>query len=545
MNGFGTTARAAISAALTLAAIGFIPGAAPGREPPRKTSSPASVHAATPPQPGGGPPVAQAEPAFRRDTGPAAGPARQAGLERLGRLRLRRSEEIGGSPWGVSCHWIADEHPLEVQQRLEHVSALGIKWAFLVPDWDRIERQKGKYDWNGPSHRLDDVVTGLVRRKVTPIIQIYGGNRLYMPAQMDPNQRQLADAVRLLDDAEVRQAWYRFLEALVRRYGPHVRVWEIWNEPNGPWFWQTPTSVKDYGRMVKTVAEIIRRVQPEALILAGSTANVPRDYLEAFLSSDGADSFDHWSVHPYGDLPEASDAQIRGAAELLRTRGKSPVLWQSECGFPSSADTAGWGFGGAWDETKHAKWVLRRLLSDAALEMPVSIYFVVHDYPGMLEGGPNRGRMGINRKGLYWYGSWERKPAAHAVAHLSSLLDDRWEPAPSAQPIRFEITATGTLTTAKAELIKRYPLKHKLSGQPALVYWLGVPMATRFQPARVTLTWPGVQIAQPVLVDLLDGEVYAVPHEIQSGKLRMVNLPLADSPLVLCSRNAVEMVGQK
>jgi len=286
-------------------------------------------------------------------------------------------------------------------------------------------------------------------------------------------------------------------------------------------------------------------VQPEAVILAGSTANVPRDYLETFLSSDGADSFDHWSVHPYGELPEASDAQIRSAAELLRTRGKSPVLWQSECGFPSSAETAGWGYGGAWDETKHAKWVLRRLLSDASLGMPVSIYFVLHDYPGMLEGGPDRGQMGINRKGLYWYGSWERKPAANAVAHLSSLLDDRFEPVAATQPFGFEITASGSLTAPKTELIKTYQLKHKLSGQPALVYWLGVPMATRFQPARVTLTWPGAELAQPVLVDLLDGGVYTIPHEIRPAPLRIENLPLADSPLVVCSLDAVEMAVQK
>lgn len=480
------------------------------------------------------------ETAFRHDTGPAAGPAREAGLERLGQLRLRRSDEINGSPWGVSCHWIADEHPLEVEQRLEHLSALGVKWAFLVPDWDRIEREKGQYDWNTPSHRLDDVVTGLARRKITPVIQIYGGNRLYMPAGADPNKRQLADAAKLLDDPEVRQAWHRFLGALVGRYQPHVRVWEIWNEPNGPWFWQTPTSVQDYGRMVKAVAEIIRRVQPEAVILAGSTAMVPGDYLETFLASEGADWFDHWSVHPYGALPEASDAAVRSAAELLRTRGKSPVLWQSECGFPSSADTAGWGYGGAWNETKHAKWVLRRLLSDAALGMTVSIYFVLHDYPGMLEGGPDRGQMGINRKGLYWYGSWERKPAAHAVAHLSSLLDDRFEPLAATQQPGFEITAAGSLAAAKTELIRTYELKHKASGQPALVVWLGVPMAAKFQPARATLTWPGAELAQPVLVDLLDGGVYALPHEIRSGQFRIENLPLADSPLVVCSRDAVQ-----
>lgn len=391
------------------------------------------------------------ETAFRRDTGPAAGPAREAGLECVGQLRLRRSDEIGGSRWGVSCHWIADEHPLQIEQRLEHLSVLGVKWAFLVPDWDRIECEKGQYDWNTPSHRLDDVVNGLVRRKVTPVIQIYGGNRLYMPVGADPNKRRLADAAKLLDDPEVRQAWHRFLEALVGRYQPHVKVWEIWNEPNGPWFWQT------------------------------------------------------------------------------------------ECGFPSSADTAGWGYGGAWDETKHAKWVLRRLLSDASLGMPVSIYFVLHDCPGMLEGGPDRGQMGINRKGLYWYGSWERKPAAHAVAHLSSLLDDRFEPLAAAQQARFEITASGSLTAAKTELLKTFPLKHKASGRPALVYWLGVPMASRFPPARVTLNWTGAELGQPVLVDLLDGRVYTVPYEIRPGQLRFANLPLADSPLVVCSRESVEL----
>lgn len=498
-----------------------------------------------PPKAAGGSAEAAKETGFRTDTGSAAGPARDAGLERLGQIRQRRSNEIDGSRWGVSCHWIADEHPLEVEQRLEHLSALGAKWAFLVPDWDRIEQEKGQYVWSTPSHRLDDIVAGLARRKITPIIQIYGGNRLYMPAGLDPNKRQLADAARLLDDPVVRQAWHGFLEALVRRYQPHVKVWEIWNEPNGPWFWQTPTSVQAYGRMVKVVAETIRRVQPEAVILAGSTANVPLDYLQAFLASEGAESFDHWAVHPYGDLPEAADARIRDAREVLRAQGKSPVLWQSECGFPSSADTGGWGYGGPWDETKHAKWVLRRLLSDAALDMQASIYFVLHDYPSLLESGPNRGQMGTNRKGLYRWGSWQRKPAAHAFAHLSSLLDDRFESAAAAPPVGFEITAAGSLPSTKTDQIKTYRLKHKLSGQPALVYWLGVPMATKFQPARVTLTWPGEELAQPVLVDLLDGGIYALPHQVRSGQLSLESLPLADSPLVVCSRDAVELAVQE
>lgn len=468
--------------------------------------------------------------------GAVAGPADNCGLQRIGQLLDRRSEQIAGSRWGVSCCWITDEHPLSMEQRLDHLSAIGAKWALLLPDWNRIEQRKGKYDWNTPEHRLDDVINGLAKRKIAPIIQIYGGNHLYMQTAPDANNRPLAEAARLLDDPEVRAAWHRFVETLVRRYRAQVKVWEIWNEPNGAWFWATPTTVEQYGRMVKDVAAIIKRAQPQAVILAGATANVPLDYLEKFLATDGAKSFHRWSVHPYGELPEAADPHILGARELLRKHGKSPAVWQSECGFPSSADTGGWGFGGPWDETKHAKWLLRRLLSDARLEMPVSIYFVLHDYPAQLEAGPDKGKMGINRKGLYRHGSWERKPSADAFAHLSSLFGNRFELSSNAPPPGFEITANGSLAEPKPETIKTCLLKHKPSGQPALVYWLGVPMQTHFPPARVTVTLPDAAIKQPVLVDLLDGNVYALPRGT-----RFESLPLADSPLALCDRSAVEL----
>lgn len=286
----------------------------------------------------------------KRDMGPAKGPGRQSDLKCLGQLRPRRSEEIGGSRWGVSCHWIVDQHELTTKQRVEQLARLGAKWAFLCPDWDRIETQKGKHDFNSPGHPLDDVVDGMVRRKITPIIQIYGGNRLYMPVALDPNKRQLADAALLLDDPAVRQAWHRYLEAMVRRYKAHVKVWEIWNEPNSGAFWQRKgknfsTPVSDYGRIVKEAISVIRHVQPEAVIIAGSTAHVRLDYLKGFLSSEGAGFFDHWSVHPYGELPESKDAEIRRAQEILADHGRPSVMWQTECGFPSSGDTGGWGWG--------------------------------------------------------------------------------------------------------------------------------------------------------------------------------------------------------
>ena len=422
------------------------------------------------------------------------------------------------------------------------MAKLGAKWGFVVPDWNSIETEKGKYRWNTAKHRLDDAVHGMVKRKIAPIIQIYGGNRLYMPAVLDTNQQQMAAAAKLLDDLEARQPWHRFLEAMVRRYKDQVKVWEIWNEPNGTWFWHGPATVEQYGRMVQDVAEVIKHVDLDATILAGATASLPLDFAEGFLDSQGADSFDYWSVHPYGEVPEQRDAPIRRVQELLRARGKPAVLWQTECGFPSSGDTGGWGYGGPWDETKHAKWVLRRMLSDAALGMPVSICFVLNDYNCNYEtgSGAKEGTLAVNRKGLYHWKSWEPKPAAHAFRHLSSLIDDRLEPKPVDVALKITDYRNGKISSGH---IRTYTLSERESGSPAVVYWLGVPMQTKFEAGKIQISPPkGTTIPDPVLVDLLDGRVYAVDAVQHEGRTVFEGLPLSDSPVVLCSRRLVELM---
>jgi hypothetical protein len=216
------------------------------------------------------------------------------------------------------------------------------------------------------------------------------------------------------------------------------------------------------------------------------------------------------------------------------------VLWQSECGLPSSGDTAGWGFGGPWNETKHAKWVLRRLLADAALDMQVSIYFVLNDYPGVLEAGPNRGNLGVNRKGLHFAGSWEPKPAAYAFRNLASLIDDRLEPVPIKAAV--QILDAGSLAGASADHVHTYTLVERQNGSPAIVYWLAVPMQTESAAATIRITLPEAAIPQPVLVDLLDGRVYSV-ESVAHGDAGTVfqSLPLSDSPLVLCNRPFVQL----
>lgn len=479
---------------------------------------------------------------------PAPGLVRQSGFECLGRMQPRRSDEIVGSQWGVSCHWIADRHALSVEQRLDQLAQTGAKWALLSPSWDFIERKKGEYDWNSPDHRLDEVVEGLAKRKILPIMQVYGGNHLYTPfspllaPEVKAPPQPGTEVPKLLGDPAARTAWHNFLDALARRYHRQAKVWEVWNEPNSAWFWKPGPDPAAYGRMVREVAQIVRRVAPEAIVLAGSTASVPQDFFKGLLKSDGGRSFDFASCHPYAGVPEDQDGAINSLKQLMASHGKSTALWQSECGFPSSGDTSGWGWGGPWDETKHAKWLLRRLLCDAALGMRASIYFNIHDYPSIIEGGPRNGQAGPNRKGLYRWGSWEPKPACFAFANLSNLIDDRLQAKP--MPATVELLAAGSFDKASSQSVRTYALADKTTGAPVVAYWLSVPMQTVAVPGKIKLCLAGGRLHDMVLVDLLDARVYAIPPSqvavtTDADATMFTELPLSDSPLVLCGRSLV------
>jgi polysaccharide biosynthesis protein PslG len=472
----------------------------------------------------------QAEPEHR--VGPADGPARSCGFRSIGRGHGRRSNQITGSRWGVSCHWIADNHPLDTEQQLEQLASLGAKWGLLVPNWDLIETTRGQYNWNSTAHRLDDAVNGLFKRKISPIIQIYGGNHLYMPLA-PPGTPPGIEIPALTSNPEAREAWFAWIDAMARRYSGRVKVWEVWNEPNTEWFWKPRPDAAAYGQMVKDVAAILRRVDPAAVILAGSTALTPLDFLNGFLESNAATCFNAWSVHPYAAVPEETDAAIRRLREVLSSRGKPGAIWQTECGLPSKPDTGGWGYGGPWDETRQAKWLLRRFLCDASLGMKVSIYFILNDYPALLEAGPSQGRMGTNRKGLHRTGSWRRKPAAYAFSHLASLIDDRFELTPV--QVDFTVSDAGPFTRAGRDSIRTCTFIDRQTGSPLIAWWLAVPLQSGVSAGKVKVTLAEGVVEDPVLVDLLDGRVYTVPTPGPvPTSATFKGLPLADSPMMLC-----------
>lgn len=161
-------------------------------------------------------------------------------------------------------------------------------------------------------------------------------------------------------------AWKRYVNAAVRRYGPHgsfwdqnpqlprrpIRTWQIWNEPNFKYFVARPNPVQ-YGRLVRlTYAAAHSADRGARLILGGLFARPaeaavdfrpPRafratDFLQRMYASTPGirRKFAGVALHPYStryqDLKPQID-EVRGV--LAHNRDGSKGLWVTELGWSS------------------------------------------------------------------------------------------------------------------------------------------------------------------------------------------------------------------
>ena len=98
-----------------------------------------------------------------------------------------------------------------------------------------------------------------------------------------------------------------------------ITVWQIWNEQNSPKYFAPKVDVRGYAAMLKSAAEGIRSVDPNAEIMLGgmwgpnSARKVvmpTKAYLQKLYKLGADDYFDSIAIHPYADDAGASMAQL-------------------------------------------------------------------------------------------------------------------------------------------------------------------------------------------------------------------------------------------
>jgi beta-glucosidase/6-phospho-beta-glucosidase/beta-galactosidase len=118
--------------------------------------------------------------------------------------------------WGINSNFESDSIA-------DLVSDLGVGWARLSIDWNRVETSKGIFDWTVP----DIEIQRAMKRRLKLFITL-GGTPAWANGRRATNVPPLN-----------RQDWYDFVRSVAERYKHYrlVRAYGMWNEPNLKEFW--------------------------------------------------------------------------------------------------------------------------------------------------------------------------------------------------------------------------------------------------------------------------------------------------------------------
>jgi hypothetical protein len=177
------------------------------------------------------------------------------------------------SPFGINLALSPDAPDLEA--RLDALLRAGIKWGRQDFSWKRIEKAGGEYDF-GPYDRLLDALT---RHGILIFGDLTGA-----PAFHDPRT------------PEGIEAYAAFARAAVRRYAGRVDLWQIWNEPNGGLWKESP---EKYGALLERAGRAIHESNPNSKVLALNMAFTDTLWAQKVFKAVPWDAFDIVCFHPY------------------------------------------------------------------------------------------------------------------------------------------------------------------------------------------------------------------------------------------------------
>lgn len=251
------------------------------------------------------------------------------------------------SGWGVNIHF-TDPQPGE----MEKMEALGIKWVRMDLFWSHVEKEKGKYDFSA----YDRLMGHLKKHQIRPLFILDYGNDLYEKGAPKSDAAQAA--------------FVNFARKAVERYRGQGVLWEMWNEPNLPMFWQPEPNVELYSKLAVSVGKAIREIAPEEWYIGPATSGFDWAFLEGTFSRGVLSYFDAVSVHPYRQTQPETSLEDWRKLRLLTSKysgGRSLPLLSGE-----------WGYSEIWKGQTplvKADYVARQYLSNLAAGVNLSIYY--------------------------------------------------------------------------------------------------------------------------------------------------------------------------
>lgn len=479
-----------------------------------------------------------AQPLAAQATTPAIeGEAVAERLSLLGQVQPRHAREISENDWSVGTEAIDRDYSSYAAWR-DYLGPLGAKRARLQSGWQRTDLGDGKYDYSW----LDPVVDGMIADGVQPWLSLSYGNDRYSGGGTGRRDSGLPMGAG-------RTAWLAYVSATARHYKGRVREYELWNEPD----LNPKITAEEYADFAFETAAAIRKADPGARIIFGAFAGAwygngadfVRKSLGRYVAKGG--TAEALTYHSYANNPDTVYPGVEALQAIVRQISPQTQVRQGENGAPSLNQPSYALRNIWWTEESQAKWMLRRLLGDAARGIPTSAFTLTEmHYPPSAEMGLEwqraRGESTMIATAKHFKGMLETrryapgspdddrtvvrtKMAYPAMQAVTAIFDTRL------QPTAVNCSVAGGRTDLAVHAFRT------AEGASAIAIWRNTdrPGEKPLHEA-VDVSCAGISFASvPRYVDLLTRAVYATRDMASpTGEgVELRGVPVYDSPVLL------------
>jgi hypothetical protein len=227
-------------------------------------------------------------------------------------------------------------HPERVPGQVARMARNGVQSVKAEFNWARMEREEGTIDWS----ETDALVAAAAVRHLSLLPTVVGA-----PAWTSGPLATQEGVHHPRDPSD----YGRFLRQLIGRYGPHgsfwtanpdiskkpIRAWEVWNEPDIPYYWHAPW-VNDYVALLRSAHRAVKRADPGAKVVLAGLTNRSWDDLNRLYRAGAKPYFDVASIHPYTQRPANAVRTVRLLRDVMRRHhdAHTPV-WVTELSWTS------------------------------------------------------------------------------------------------------------------------------------------------------------------------------------------------------------------
>lgn len=343
------------------------------------------------------------------------------------------------------------------------------RWEFR---WDRIQPKPGTWNFAADDPAVDSSLAAGI-----DIVGILIGTPAWAAAAGQKPGNGVPRGLGL-NATDASNLWASYVRGVVLHYRGEVRTWEIWNEPDLPFFWSG--SPDDYFTLMSVAYAVIKSIDPAATVLMagmvvpdlGFFTRVVADTQDR-MRAQGEAAFDAAAWHAYGRAALLY-TNLERMRSTLASHGFAGVpVWVTEDGFPASNPNG---------EPRQAAYVLQTILYSLAGGADKTIVYRASDDSSTKSWGI-LSATGEPRMGYLAY-----QVAARFLAHAQAVT---YEPGASAS--RFEAYEPGRrLTVAWSNTVAPQTVSLPAGPDPAtLVDWQGASSTVAASNGSYTLSLPG------------------------------------------------------